>query len=471
MIRFKGAVLLSSFCALGALVWPSLVHGENILCVNPVDQGCHATIQSAVDVASPGDVILIAPHPDATGYTENVVIATSGLTLRGDTVAPAANLFEQVCPQVVLDGCETPEALVTLSTCGAVSIAVGASDTVIERILLRHGRIVFGPGSERSVLSESCVIGTRTNPVRSNGPVNDLQITRTVFQGGDSHSIDLQGDNIKVRHNQLYAVDNGIRIWGDDMQVAFNTIRACNDQCLILEGNDAWVEGNLLVGGDDGLYITGDNPTVIHNVVEHFTDLNLRVTCTNPCSGGVVSGNRVVSNDDDDDLIRIDLADRFIVEDNWLAFSSEKGLDFRGRDSQIRRNTIYRAGSENAGESCLMISEIDNIGGGNLIEDNRFLLCTMNGIRQAGGDQNIYRNNEIIGAGLVGIRVDGGVGTRIEGNQISGSHGEGISNRSGAVDTVIINNVLTANRVDFCNTGSIADFSGNSFATECAVTD
>ena len=463
------------------LLMPTLVNA-NTLCVNPSDaDNCYETIQSAVDAAVSGDLILISPHPDPTGYNENVTISTSGLTLRGNTIAPSANLNDQACPAVVIDGCETPAGP---TTCNAVSFAVDAADTVIERILLRNGRINFDANSSDSVLRESCIIGNTTHSsVSTTGVVNTLAsvegliVERSVFQGGMSRSIDFEGDRIVIRHNQLYAVDDGIRVVGDDMHIASNTMRLCNDFCLNLSGDRMAVEGNLLVGGDAGIRATGDQVSIVGNVVERFSGRrNIRVSCgsLSTCTGGVVSGNRVSFNLDDQALIQIQNAAHFIIEDNWLAFGAGHGLDFGGRDSQIRGNEIYRSGSEGAQNACLYMH--DFFGSGyvnNIVENNQLSLCPMNGIYQAGGTGNEYRNNVIVGAGQAGIRVNKGDETVIENNQISGTHGEGIANllrefdvsSEGAINTHIINNTLINNRVDICSDTTLATFSGNTFSS------
>jgi len=106
------------------------------LCVDPADGSCFETIQDAIDSAFSGDVILVKANPDSRGYRENLSITTPGLTLRGDTIAPSANITGQQCPDVVLDSCQTPESP---NSCGSTIATISAPDTRIERLLVRHG--------------------------------------------------------------------------------------------------------------------------------------------------------------------------------------------------------------------------------------------------------------------------------------------------------------------------------------------
>ena len=48
------------------------------LCVDPDDIDCFATIQAAVDAASPGDIVSIRAKADGSAYNEAVVIASRG---------------------------------------------------------------------------------------------------------------------------------------------------------------------------------------------------------------------------------------------------------------------------------------------------------------------------------------------------------------------------------------------------------
>lgn len=452
-----------SICLLfSVLTGVSLRTDAATLCVDPADGSCFATIQAAIDAAASGDVILIQPNPDPRGYRENLAITTPGLILRGDTVAPSANVADQQCPAVVLDGCETP----AFPGCGATLAEVTAAETRFERLLIRHGQIRFGTGANNSIVSELCVVGTNGDPIDTIVGVQGLVIERSIFQGGESGSIDLSGDDIIVRNNQLFAVDEGIKLDGDNMLIEFNTLYTCNDSCIDTSGDNARIENNVLIAGDDGIYHTGDNPSIIGNVVDGTPDANIRVSCSLPCTGGIVSGNRAIGNSDDDELIEIRDADNFLVENNFLTLASEDAILFVGQNSIIRNNTVSRSGTESDTEACITVSG----NGNNLIENNELRFCRARAIDQVQGDNNTYRGNLIEGAGTAGIRVTGGANTIVENNTITAGHGEGIVNGAMATGTVITDNTVTGNRTDICNDGGIGTISGNTFDTGGAGT-
>ncbi len=452
-----------SICLLfSVLAGVSLRTDAATLCVDPGDGSCFATIQAAIDAAASGDVILIRPNPDSRGYRENLAIATPGLTLRGDTVAPSANVADQQCPAVVLDGCETP----AFPGCGTTLAEVTAADTRFERLLIRHGQIRFGVGANDSIVSELCIVGTDGDPIEAFGGVYGLVIERSIFQGADSRSIDVSGDDIIVRNNQLFAVDGGIDVSGDNMLIEFNTLYTCNDECIDTSGDNARIENNVLIAGDDGINHIGDNPSIIGNVVDGSPDANIRVRCSLPCTGGTVSGNRAIGNSDDDELIEILDADNFIVEDNFLTLASEDAIAFTGQNSIIRNNTISRSGTESDTEACITV----NGNGNNLIENNQLRFCRTRAIDQVQGDNNTYRGNLIQAAGQAGILVTGGANTTVENNTITAGHGEGVANGASATGTVITDNTVTGNRTDICNDGGIGTISGNTFDTGGAGT-
>jgi len=438
------------------------------LCVDPADGSCFDTIQDAIDGAFSGDVIVIKAIPDSRGYRENLSITTPGLTLRGDAIAPSANIAGQQCPDVILDNCQTAESP---DSCGSTIATIAASDTRIERLLVRHGNIVFQAGSEGSSVGEMCFAGDVSDAVATSEAVDNLTVENNIFQGGSGDSIDLLGDNAVVRHNQILAADDGIEVDGESMLVEFNTIYTCNDGCLDTSGANARIENNVLLGSDDGIDHRGDNPMILNNVVNNSADNNIAISCPAPCTSGTVSGNRVIGNTDDDELISISGAENFLIENNFLSLASENALDFNGGNSIIRGNTITRSGTESGFfESCMLIRG----NGGNVIENNQIRLCTFQGIRQETGDNNSYRNNVIDNSGKAGILVANGANTTIDGNTITGVHGEGIANGSLATGTTIINNTLVGNRTDICNNGGIGTISGNTFdsggaGTSCVV--
>jgi len=95
-----------------------------VLCVNPNTPNCFSTIQAAVNAASTGDMINIAPNPSPKGYTENVVVNTSGLTIKGSA-------------QVIVDTCETTAFP---NGCGGSGFEINASGVTIENLIIRHAR-------------------------------------------------------------------------------------------------------------------------------------------------------------------------------------------------------------------------------------------------------------------------------------------------------------------------------------------
>ena len=443
---------LSTSAILGAaaLFVPATVILAAELCVNPSDAECHTSIQAAVDAAEPGDTILISPHPDSKGYRENVLINTANLTLRGDADAPQGNALERSCPDVYLDGCETPD---DPEGCGSNMIEVTAGDTSIERILLRHGRIVFSPGAEGSSLRESCVITTVNSAVQTSDDVDGLVLEHLQFHGTTGRPISILGNQTTFSHNLLFGTQNDARFRGDDLLIANNSFRACDDKCLDARGENVEVVHNLLIGGEVGIDVRGNNPTVSHNIVEQMNDEGIRVSCVEDCTGGTISNNRVIAGMDGDLLLARNRVNNFVIEDNYLALTAANGLRISGDNSTVRRNTIHNAAI------CMRIGGDDN-----LIEENEINLCNEFGIDVQLAERIEIIDNILNDTGEAGIKVrDNSIDHTIEGNQVSNGHGEGIVIQ--AEGTEVNNNVVSNHRVDLCADVTVASSSGNSFDT------
>ncbi len=433
------------------------------LTVDPTGAGgAYTSIQAAVDAAASGDTILIKPNPSPTGYNENVVVNTTNLTLRGDTVAPKANLTSQTCPTVVLDGCETPA---DPTGCYAQIININAAGVTVERLVLRHGSVRFNAGSDNATVREVCVIDGASQALGTFGsPVNSITVDRSVFQGGQSDIVYLQGNGHIVTNNWLVPTDDGIDIQGDNGRIANNTLRTCNDDCLRYSGNNGRIEGNLVIGGDGrGIEYFGDTLTITGNVIENLADDGIGVFCSN-CTGGTISNNRITGGGaNDNEGIWVSGAINFLIENNQISLASQAGIELGGSNSTIRNNTITRAGTEATSEACIELNESNGLSG-NLIEGNWLRLCTFDGIRQVTG-ANTYRNNVIENSGRNGIKIENGDGTVVDANTLTGSGGQGIANLTGATNTEITNNTVSGNRTDICNEGTVATFTGNTFAT------
>ncbi|ETR71290.1 MAG: surface layer protein B [Candidatus Magnetoglobus multicellularis str. Araruama] len=427
------------------------------------DDETYTSIQAAVDAASEGDVVLIKARTDSKGWRENVVINTNNLTIRGDTVAAKANLYDQICPDVILDGCETPSAP---TSCDRTIMTINATGISVERLLFRHGEIIFSDTASNVVLKNSCIIGDNSDVINSEGSVpSAITISSNVFQGGDSESIVLNGDNHVIKDNQFFAIDDGIKITGDDAQIVNNRIYQSNDQGIYIIGDNGLIENNIVIGGEEGIEYKGDNPTIKGNFVRGMYDDAIYVNCSN-CSGGLISHNRLVGSSEGDSGISIDNANNMMVVSNHVSLISEEGILFDGGNSIISNNTILRSGIESSGVGGLTVRGYGN----STIENNLVKYSTFIGIEQNEGDGNTYNNNIIFGSGNAGVIIYSGSNTVVNGNTIKNGLGEGIAN-IGGTNTVITNNTVTGNRTDICNNASITTFTGNSNATGGTATN
>ncbi|ETR71288.1 MAG: hypothetical protein OMM_02596 [Candidatus Magnetoglobus multicellularis str. Araruama] len=417
----------------------------------------YTNIQAAVDAASEGDVVLIKPNTDPKGWRENIVINTNNITLRGDADAAEANLDDQVCPDVYLDGCETPDKF---SSCGAVVITINGYGVTIERIFLRHGSIRFNETADNSTLKESCISGDYSSPVHSRGSsLTNVTISSNVFQGGDGDSIYLSGDNHVVMNNQFFSVDNGIEISGDGCRIVNNCIYSNEDEAIDLKGDNGVIENNLILGGEDGIEYDGNNPTITGNVIEDMDDDSLNVDCKTSCTGGLIENNRIIGSTDGEQGLEISNGKNMIIRNNHFSLVSDKALYVKGSNCKIQNNTLIRNGGDN--EASAMSIQGDN----NEIENNVVKYNAASGI-ETQGDGNSYTNNTVFGNGQAGIMISFSdtSDTVFNGNTIKNNHGEGIAN--GGVNTIITDNTITGNRTDVCSDdGSISSFTGNTFTT------
>jgi len=393
---------------------------------------CFATIQAAVDAAAAGDTIVVSPNPPK-GYTENVVVNTVDLTIKGRsnphcTKATAAST-------VVVDNCETT-AFPT--SCGGSGFEINASGVTIENFLIRHGRrgIDINGGGSNATINNVCFIeifeGIDADP---GSDVNNVTVSNCHFNGIRAvEAVDIQGDDATVTWNVLLNTD-GVKIMGDRATVKFNTIKVTTDnECIEIDGDYAYIADNLVDGCEsDSIDYRGDNSTIRKNHI----------------------------NSTADDENGIDARGDYLkIEENVILIASDSGIEYQGNSSTIYGNIVENTGADSDSEPGIQIRGDDNMIIENITRENTFA-----GIKNDSGDRNTYRGNISERNGKSGIQIEDGSDNVVDQNRFRGNHGEGINNASSAVATVITDNTSTKNRTDVCNDGDIATFTGNDFAT------
>lgn len=158
----------------------------------------------------------------------------------------------------------------------------------------------------------------------------------------------------------------------------------------------------------------------------------------------------------------------FTIEDNDISLGAAESIEIdRSDHCVIRNNVIRNAGATfTTSKPALQVS-----GNNNRIEDN-VMEYVLIGIRQDGGDGNLYRANVIDYAVTAGIVVDGGSDNTVELNTIRNCQGDALAVSDDAgTGNEIKDNVLADNRLDLCNEdGAEASVAGqvvDSFSTSC----
>lgn len=435
-----------------------------------------------------------------------------------------ADRWEDCCSPVILDGCDE-------ESCMKTAITINAPNVTIEKLTIRHAYegIRLEQDADNAVIENVCFFDCK-EAINSNS-TDGVLVSSCIFFGGDSYSIFLYGNNATVTGNRFRSVDDGIGIQGDNAVVDANIFLNCNDDSISLWfANEAIVRNNWIEGADDAVYIKGGdnvlvtnnrskqadngifiesnqsdyyepstitnpvitnnwiegaqegirvtpyqdinvNPTIRNNVVKYTTNEGILLNCD--CTSGVIENNSIsfALVDEEGMEIRGDVSN-LIIQNNVIEYCSQDGLFYNGDNGIIRGNTVRFCGSESRERE----PGISIQGNNNLIEKNTVSKNSFDGILNWGGDNNTYSENILHQNGMSGICIsyyidgDNSENNSIINNIIESNHGEGINISAGALYTVIINNTLSGNKTDICNSGnenSIIDFSGNTYDTGC----
>ncbi len=446
------------------------------LCVNPADASCFATIQDAVDNAFPGDTIVISPNPDPKGYTENVVVDTSDLTIIGKHKKGKweKDKWEKdkkgkiCCPAVIVDTCETTGSP---TSCGGNGFEINASGVTIKNVTIRHADkgVEIIVGGDNATIKNVCFIDNEEGVDADNlspNNVNNVKVINCEFIGSHPEgAIDIRGDDAYVEKNTLLNTD-GIEIKGNRATVKSNTVRVTTDrECIDGEGDDALITKNHLgPNDDDGIEWDGNNAEITYNKINGCEDAGINYAGEN----ANISHNNITDINDDDAGIFAE-GNNLKITNNYISNTSNEGIDCIGDSNTISKNTVKLAGNDSDSEPGIEIEGNDNIITYNITRLNSFA-----GIVNESGSDNEYIGNISKNNGTSGIRIEDGDGNIVDKNRTLHNHGEGINNDVTAINTVVTNNTSLGNRTDVCNAGTIATFTGNNFvtggdATPCVV--
>jgi nitrous oxidase accessory protein NosD len=346
------------------------------------------TIQEAVDAALDADVILVGPGI----YRENVVIITSGITLKG--------------PKAIIDGAY-------LGNC----IDVTADDVTITGFDLVNGGLPAAPGD---IGTGGCLSYTGSG----------ADITKLEISGGADFGIMLTGTG---------------RI--EDCLVA-----ACLGTGMLLDSGDQAGPQTLLKVNEVYRCGTGiladDGPfTFDRNIVSNNSGDGIHVTVLAAAGDGTVttttgfSKNKITGNGGAGLLIEDEVGQVTLIDKNDLILNGV-GLDIIGAGVQVSSNEIdmNRAGGA-------FLKTTDATFDKNKVRRNTLVGVVVSAPEGVTDGTNTLTNNKVEANGGDGMQVASGANV-VDDNLFNNNKGDGIQVLTGVAATTINDNTLKENRHD-----------------------
>lgn len=378
------------------------------------------TIQQALDVASAGDVISIAPGE----YRENLALADvpnlriTGKGGKGGVVIDARPL-----------GATGSGPGIHLVNCDGVEI---------ESITVRNASGAGPAGA-----------GIRIEA--SDGAVLD----GVAMLGCDEQGAIVQGDLVKVLGCRFEGNKFALEITGDGALVKKTVVRNDRLRGIGITGDDATVTqcDVDVVRISGGIHVVGERPTVTACDVRGVMDADaagITTTGSNP----VIRKNDV---SDSDIGLLIAYGALGIIEKNVATRCSSNGFKIGNvsHDLLLRKNVALRCST--GGAPAFLVD-----GDAEVLEDNVAEGCGGDGFAVISSNC-VLRRNRAIGNLRDGFDVAALVtNVTLDANRAEKNGAEGFENSGDA--TVLTDNRATKNRLDFANDGTVATASGNDFA-------
>ncbi len=413
-------------------------------CVNPASKTCQPTIQAAVDAASTGDTITIAPGV----YHENVVVQSSGIKISGAgplTIVDAGPPLTSDAFQVFGDHVVLRNLAIRNGSGQGVFVRAIPGGAPPDAVTLQGLRIVGTAGG--------IAIGAGTGHV----------VTQNDIRGVAGFCIGLApGSGAVLRSNTIAQCGaEAIVANSADVDVVSNRITLAT-VAVDLTGFAATVESNTIEMAGVGIAVAAAQPSVLRNRIDGASNTGVLVTCFS-CTGGSVADNAISG------------AAQGIVAAADAAGLSLAGNRVQARDAALALSGTAVAATSNTvsgglpGQPC-----VDVAASGAVIARNVVARCGGPGFRSAGSG-NTFDANTSTAANAFGFEVDGQGGANaaatLGDNTAVGTNGAGFGVVNGAAGTTLTGNRGLKNRLDLCDTTGASSVSGNAFGATSTTCD
>jgi nitrous oxidase accessory protein NosD len=416
-------------------------------CVNPSGTGgCFNTIQGAVDASSLGDLVKIAPGT----YYENVVVPPGKDGLR---------IFGASRVTTILDP-DTYTDLGIFNTGPGIQIL--SRNVQVRNLMIRNGR----SDGIQAYESGAILQGLRLTGMAQSG-IAVFGLFAQVVGNDISHAgigiVSFEAQAI-VKSNTVASCSIGIALLGDGAQAignrVFNNVRglyvSLADGALLRSNDVRYTSGS---GASAIETLQSRAPTLRSNRVLG-ADTGILVQCTD-CIQGSLVGNSVT--DTVQGVMVVTDSPGFLLQANSL-LRSGSGFDLTGQGIVADRNRAREVGFA-AASPCFGAFTLDGI-----LTRNTAMQCGGEGFYVASGRTTLDRN---LASGTLGngFKIDAVADSILTRNRAVSNATQGFAVLTGATNTVLMSNIGSQNRTDFCDQGTTTVDLGNSFGTTSGTCD
>ncbi len=428
----------------------------------------YATIQSGVDAAGPGDVVLV----EGGAYRERVTISTANVTLRGDDGAMIDAEYLGPCVRVMAEGV-TVEGLLLAN--GKPGVWVQASRALVRDNVVRSP-VDFGiqVAANDARILENTVVGCDGNHVDVDAPsiLSETRIERNKLRSGEgSNTIRAEGGRFVIRDNESSAHDSGLYVVPSHPSkqsiVEDNEFRGLDGEGIEIDVEHATagliVRSNTISGVyGPGILLDVTAPviqvTIADNRCTGTSSSGIQIDVDTVAASVVVSGNKI--RESGECGIEVD-GPGIDVIDNDVAVMDDDGIFVQSFSGTVAGNKVRRAGG-----AGIFVYEST----GAILRENDVRFVGFDGIHVEASTVTLEQNELIRNYGD-GIDVATGSGVQLIGNVCLKNAHEGIDNN--ASNTVIDGNECKGNGAPFGpdiagrgkGQGTVASFSGNDFGS------